>query len=336
MKKLRWAGITAVVMAVCAGCALPNLQWQGAKAYMPPPGLTVQVDGFGIDDQVDALPNGDLPITFSRRITNVGNSPVPAGYDITENIERLILTAVGGTAAFVPGSPAQSATATCTVAGPALQPGASAVIAFTLPGQNCTPGPALINPNELQCSMYRETLSIDAANVVAESEEGDNVSRHSFFIPSQQPRVNITTQLNPAGVGDLVVVPVQRIQIAAFNVAPAPGGGPVARTTHRVTVATIPAGGSFTVNARQTAGPAGDSRVGTTLAVVPPPPPAAVAGPRAFNLVATFVPTAVSPISNRVDGLYEENFTFTFTVFSEDTCQFRQEVLLVTIIHEAR
>lgn len=60
--------LMVLLVTVVAGCTTPNLQWQGPKQYTPPPGLTVQVDGFSIDDQLDGLPNGDLPITFSRYV----------------------------------------------------------------------------------------------------------------------------------------------------------------------------------------------------------------------------------------------------------------------------
>lgn len=274
-----------------------------------------------------------FPVTFSRRILNSGNQAVAAGYAVTENIERLILRVAGGSAAFLPGPPTQSAIATCTQLGPALPPGGSAIVNFTLPGPGCTPGPALVNPNELQCSMYRETLTIDAANVIAESEEQDNVSRHFFFVPSQQPRVNIATVLNPTNDPDVNVIPVRRIQILAPNLGGGPG--PVTKNTHRVTINTSPPGGTFTVNPKQTAGPMGGSRVGTALTVAPVPPMGVLTAPRVFNLNVAVVPNALSPGPNRGDGLYEENYSFTFTVFSEDGCQLRQEILLVTVIHEA-
>ena len=56
-----------------------DLTWVGPKSYFPPPADQIVLAGFGINAVVDVLASGDLPITITRDIKNVGNRTVPAG-----------------------------------------------------------------------------------------------------------------------------------------------------------------------------------------------------------------------------------------------------------------
>ena len=324
--------LTTLPLLLLSGCQ-SNLAWVGDKEYVPPAATRIQFDGFGIDDQVDVLPSGNLPISFQRRITNTGSRAVPAGYQITESVSQLAFQSVAGTAGYVPGDPALFTVLTCTQPGPALPPGGSELVTFTFPSAACTPGPGA-DPQPitgLNCGMYRETLTIDATGVVAESNEGDNTSNHFFFVPSPSPRINLVTTLNPNNDPRIGIIPVQQVQVPVFQF---PGPGPVTVATHQLMVRTSPPGGQFFVS---TTTPQA-SRVGNVVTVgfVPALPPMGTpsSDPQTININLTFDPAALGPLSNRPDGLYEEEFSIKVTSISTDGCLIRQETLLLKAVHE--
>jgi hypothetical protein len=91
-------------------------------------------------------------------LRNVSAKPLPAGYGTSDVVVRMIFTSFAGRAGWVPGIGAGS-TVTATSPGPALAPGAVALMTF---GPIPLPG----------CGMYQETLNAP----------GNKESRR-FFVP---------------------------------------------------------------------------------------------------------------------------------------------------------
>ena len=162
-----------------------NLAWDSNPLTFTPASTTTNfVAGFGLDDFVDDLPPGTTTVTFSDTLTNNGTSPA-AGYLVTATVTRWVFVAVGGAVGWTPvGSPFST---TASIPGPTLAPGASAPITI---GPVALPMPA--------CGLYQVVLTADSTDVVAESNEVDNVTDRLFFVNSSQwVAVNKTT-LNTA------------------------------------------------------------------------------------------------------------------------------------------
>jgi len=305
-----------------------NLAWEGDKGYAPPPTGTVAVDGFGINDDVDII-GGALPVTVTRNVTNTGTLPVSAGYDVTEEVELLVFSRTAGAAGWSSGPPATHLLYSCTQPGPALGPGESAAVSFTFPGPLCTAAPTAPPAGALACGMYQETLTIDAGGDVTEDSESDNAATHFFFVPSALPRLNLTVALNPNGDPNQTVVPVQRVQVAAF--AYPAGAAPV--VTHAATVDTAPAGGGWIYDGIS---PVAGRLSGATAALVPAPP-LVVAPPGAATNVTyrvTFDPTFVGPNETGSGPYYVETLDSKVTAIAFDGCQIRQESLLLQLLFE--
>lgn len=276
-----------LVISTTALSACSNLVWQGPKTYTPPPIQQITVDDLGIDDVVDIL----TPAAFgvSRNVVNdSATTPVPAGYLVTERIVRWVFVAAGGTVGWVPGDPATHTVYTQTVAGPALAPGASAPIGF---------GP--VPP--LPCGLYQETLTVDAGNAVAEANEGDNVGRHFFFVPSTQNFV-------------INVIPVAPSIVHT--------AGPTNTHTFRVTAAGAPAWvyGHFSYVANE----------GSTAFTQPPRNTPGGPGPQVIQMFVTPKTHTISRF-----GL-EPTVTGKITVISQDGCIIKQESAKAFIEHEVR
>ncbi|SDX41763.1 hypothetical protein SAMN05444358_105199 [Ruegeria halocynthiae] len=157
--------------------ACANLIWVEPKIYMP--GSTeIEVEGHGINGPVDILPRGTTAITISHEITNAGNSPVPAGYQITETVIQWVFQRNIASVGWREGDPATHTIVQLSQSGPALDPGESAVISF---------GPFTVG----SCGLFGETLELDSTNIVVESSNQDNEDKHLFFVPSNQI-INIT------------------------------------------------------------------------------------------------------------------------------------------------
>ncbi|NWG87407.1 MAG: hypothetical protein HXY26_07870 [Hydrogenophilaceae bacterium] len=225
----------------------------------------------------------------SRNVVNTSaTTPVPAGYLVTERIVRWVFVAASGTVGWVPGDPATHTVYTQTVAGPTLGPGASAPINF---------GPV----PSLPCGLYQETLTVDAGNTVTETDEGDNVGRHFFFVPSTQNFV-------------INVIPVQTSIVHT--------AGPTNTHLFRITAAGAPAWryGHFSYVANE----------GSTAATIPPRNTPGGPGPQVIQMVVTPKTHTISRF-----GL-EPTVTGKITVISQDGCIIKQESAKAFIEHDVR
>jgi hypothetical protein len=87
---------------------VPQLEWLGIPAYfqgaMNAVAQRMLVSGFGINDYVNLLGSGALPITVQRTIINNSLYPISAGYTVEENLTGWTFLAVGGSAGYVPGT----------------------------------------------------------------------------------------------------------------------------------------------------------------------------------------------------------------------------------------
>jgi hypothetical protein len=305
-----------------------NLAWEGDKGYAPPPAATVAVGGFGINDDVDII-GGALPITVTRNVTNTGALPVAAGYDITEEVELLVFSRTAGAAGWSSGPPATHLLYSCTQPGPALDPGDSVAVSFTFPGPGCTAAPTAPPAGALACGMYQETLTIDAGGDVAGDSAADNAATHFFFVPSALPRLNLSVTPNPNADPNQTVVPVQRVQVAAF--AYPAGVGPV--VTHAATIDSAPAGGGWIYNGLSPVA----GRLSGAVATLVPAPPITVAPPGAATNATyqvTFNPAFVGPNETGSGPYYVETLDSKITAIAFDGCQIRQESLLLQLLFE--
>ena len=318
---------------------LPDGAWLGPdKSYTPPSTEQVLMPGFGINQEVDVLGSGALPITITREIVNSGSALLPAGYPVTETVELMVFVSVPGGAGWAPGPATSHTLFNCSQPGPALQPGESATMVFSFPGPFCTPNPTLafLPLGPLVCGMYRETLVVDDGDTINEGGGGEsnNEAIHYFFVPSSAPRLNMAVTLNPNNDGNLNVVPVQRVIVPAFNY---PVPGPVTITTHRVVVSTNPPGGGFSVHGRSLVNGSPDFAPDVANLVPPVTPPLRVpAGPTTIDYDITFDPAYLGPDLTGSGPYYAEGFDNKITAISADGCQIRQKVLKATVLHEER
>ncbi len=324
---------TLLAMLILLGCA-KNLTWERPKDkdYIPPPTGTAAVEGFGINDLVDELPSGALPITIQKTIVNTGDATIAAGYEITETVLGMNFLAVAGSVGYIPGDPATQTVFSCSQAGPQLAPGQSAVISFPLGSPGCPSTPPGLA--ELPCGVYREKLEIDALGVVQESNERDNEDTHYFYIPSSVLTININTTKNPNGDPNAFVVG-RTVKVVAFGL-PQPPPPPPPVTTHTFATSILPAGSAYTVNARTPR----ISPISGTSCVLSPGMPALAPPPVAGAYTCTIPdPSFVGPICNSFLGnaqVFEESLNTKLTGISADGCIIRQKSLLVNIIFECR
>lgn len=289
----------------------PNLIWDGPKIYAPP-SVPLTVSGLGLNGSVDQLPGpAPMPVTISRVITNTGNQPVPAGYEINETVELMQFVAIAGSAGFVPNASVPAITDQ-TVLGSALAPGDSMAVSFTFTVPSC--------------GMYRETLTVDYSSAVAETNEGDNVGTHFFGVASTMA-MNIT------------VVP------RTFNLWHDVAGGPMGpppgivaapafpATTVQFNITATAPGTTFHYNYRQAPVTGVHGAVARLVGPAPVLPPApGVTGP----IVVTY---QVSPIDHNVPSvdimtdLGWERFVPKVTAISSDGCVIRQQTAQVGVAH---
>jgi hypothetical protein len=314
---------------VLASCTT-NGDWEGDKTYIPPPASQVQLIGFGVNDSVDVLASGALPITITRDIVNSGNISF-SGYTVTEDVILTTLVAVGGTAAFVVSSPAQQTVFTCMQPGPDVPAGGSATVTFTFPGPDCVQ----VNPASppaaplpaLPCGLYQEVLTIDPADDVIETDEGDNVAIHYFHVPSTVQTLTINTVRN-AGAG-ITPGPGPDDVTVMFN-TPAPA------LTHTHTINATPAGSAFIANAPTPV----VAPVSGDILTVPGMPlgalPAGVVGPQVVTVTVTPNATFVGPLTDILLDAYVERIVSSLTAITVDGCLVRSASHPVNIIHPAQ
>lgn len=316
------AGSAALALAGCQG----NLAWQGPKTYTPPPVQSVYVDGFGIDAQVDVLPSGALPITVARTLTNTGPEPVLPGYIVRDTVEQLVFQAVGGAARWTRADPAQYTRFICEAPGPALAPGQTAQVTFTMPGPQCRqvnpPAPPPLPA--FACGLYLETLEADAAGVIPETDETDNTGEHYFYVPSTTLDITMNSTPNAGAVNATV----------GADTATVMWNAPPGQVLWTVTVNTVPAGQPYTIDGRS---PAVAIHSGDTLTIAPPTPlgtPAApLTVPTTLTINATPNPAHTGPLTDiLVDG-HTDQVTTTINAFTADGCLFRQRVYRATFVH---
>lgn len=307
--------IPLITIALLSGCS--NLAWTpDPKVYAPPPASQIDVDGYGIDAPVDILASGQLPITITRTLTNVGSLNVPAGYTVTETVQRLKFQAINPTVwEWVEVADPQFTYFTCTATGPALAPGQQADVSFTFPGPDCVGPPPPANPLLLDCGLYKETLVTDAGATIVESDESDNDTEHYFFVPSSQGRLNMTATPNPTNDPNIDVVPAPRPPTVQIDAKQYPAPGPVPVTAWRVNIFSVPATAGWIVN-----GIAPVAKPGALGNLVPPmqiidPAPAA---PRTVRYIVDIDPT-------RAEAL--ETVDSKVTAITTDGCQIRQRSL---------
>ena len=287
----------------------PNLRWDGPKTYVPP-SVTVQVSGFGINGPLDVLPASSFPfpVTVTRDVLNDGTADSPAGYQISETVERLNLVSTGSSIGFVPAPipPIFSQTRT----GPALQPGSSTSEIFSFP--------------IAACGIYQETLALDGASSVAESNEADNVAVHYFAVPGNMS-LNIT--VNPLGLVQMWHGP----NAPGGLLEPPAGGGPL--TTHTFTIRASSPGTTFHYNYRQAPFIGSQGSIGQLVGpapVMPPAPP--VAGPIVITFQVTPKTHRGAPRDILTDTVLE-HFASKVTAITSDACSVRENSALVTVVH---
>jgi len=324
----------ALLMSLIS-CA-PNINLEQDKTYMPPATDRVGL-AFGVNDNVDILPSGALPISVEKNIGNNGTDAVAAPYQINEDVVRMVFISVAGSAGFVPGNMAGYTAINCNQAGPRLAQGQKQVITYDLGSATCPVNPAynLINPPPtLQCGLYRETMTADSTNAVKETNENDNRSVNYFFVPSISDRINLAVVRNPNVVNGVFV------QGMIVNiVAPTLPAGPPPVVTHAVTASIVPPGSQgFTVNGISPVGP----RVSGTICAVAPALPFLV--PAGGVLPLTYTCTIpdqffLGPTCNSFLGgtpAYEEHFDSKITAIANDGCIIAQKFLQVRVFFECQ
>lgn len=290
-----------------------NLRWEGPKTYSPTSGTSVGVNGFGINDVVEILPPAPpaYPLTVTRDFGNDGAVNSPAGYRVSETVERLVLRSTGTMIGFIP-APMPPVFAG-TFIGPALAVGSTSSAVFTFPV------PA--------CGIYRETLRLDSTNAVAESNENDNIAVHHFFVPGNM-QVTITKTPNSAttfwhgpagGPSWATPIPGPSIISHTFVIAAATPG-----TTFHYNYPTAPVIGALGSVALFTGPPP----------VMPPAPP--VAGPIAISLQITPNGHNDSPMTDILTETAQERFSMKVTAITSDACTVQQSAGQVTVVHPGR
>ena len=297
----------------------PNLLWTGAKTYSTG-SVAIAVSGFGIDAPLDQLPPAaaGTPFTVTRMLTNNGSVPVAAGYPVNEQIVRLRLVSTGTAIGFVPALIPDIVN--ITQPGPALAPGASAPVTFTVAVPSC--------------GIYRETLSADMTNVVAESNEADNVGVHYFGVPGTMA-VNIAVA--PPGPGPV------NVWHANPPFGPGNPGPPAwvtnfpAAPTHVFTITPSTPGTTYFYNYRQ-APLIGSQGSASTLTGPPPvqPPAAPIAGAVVITNSVAPVAHTNAPATDILTELVVEDFVPKVTAITGDGCRVAQEAAQVKVLHPGR
>lgn len=173
-------------------------------------------------------------------------------------------------------------------------------------------------------------LTIDADDVVAESNEADNVAIHYFQVPSTTQSLTINTVRNPTNNARVSLGPGPNGVEVLLNAAPTPVG------THRHTINAAPAGSTFTARAPTSIV---SRTAGDTLTVAPMPLgilPAGVPGPRVVDVMMTPNPTFVGPLTDILRDAFVERIVSSLTAITTDGCLVRQASHPVGVIHPAQ
>jgi len=305
-----------------------------AKSYNPPPTDTVGL-AFGVNDNVDVLPSGNLPIEVEKKIGNNGTANVAVPYRINEEVVRMIFVVAGNSAGFVPGNPPDYTAFDCNQQGPILAKGQKQAISFKLGSTPCPVNPIHANPTPppaLKCGLYRETMMADSAYNVDEPNENDNNSVNYFYVPSNTRRIIMNATTNPNNVSCFSVQGKILSIIAPTSV--------FGVQTHQVTASIVPSGSQgYTVNGKSPVGPGAS---GTTCSIAPglPAQVPAGAGPLPLGYTCTIPdPHFVGPTCNSFLGsapVYEEHLDTKLTAISGDGCIIAQKMLQVRVIFECQ
>jgi len=322
--------LLVIVIGSIQGCFLfsgrsgdRNLTWEGKKVYEPASVERPFIEGFGLNDWVDVLPTGDLPIRFSRTITNTGTDAVAAGYIVRERLVHWIFQAVGGAAGYVAGPDATHLIFECEQKGPALAPGESAMIEFEIPGTSCLQmNPTLVALTALPCGLYQETLTIDIDDDVAETDEGDNESSHFFFIPSEAD-IDIVVTFDPFNSPD--------ISSGAAGEAVAMAGLAPGSVAWRLTIEVTPPGTQYRIYGES---PVVGPLAGDTGTLIPATPTGFLSGQTILDYALDTNPTYAGACNRFAPDAYEEDIGTKITVISEDGCAIRQRALPTVVWHE--
>ncbi|HYG24724.1 MAG TPA: sialidase family protein [Verrucomicrobiae bacterium] len=326
-------GSNAFFRVLSLGNTPPILGWAGEPAYlqggMNAVAETLFVDGFGINASVDVLVSGDLPLTVRRTIINNSAIPIAGGYTVREKLHGMTFVAVGGTAGYVPGAPSQQVFDCEVTNTPALAPGQTAVIEFTLGGAGCTP---LAPITALPCGLFQETMTIESpqvANGLCTNTIVEVVDSNFIFVDDGS-QIQIAAALNPDNA------PSASVSGTTVNVFALPS--PPVRT-HQLTVTTIPPNLTYFVRGRSPiTGPQAPT-IGAFTPGIPqaPAPPLVVTGGTVLNYFVTVNPDYNGTPSCNVFGLptsYQEKVNTTLTLISTNGCSIAQESLQATGIYE--
>jgi hypothetical protein len=302
-----------------------NLTWVGPKTYTPSPNETIAIE-FGVNDNVDVLTSGILPITIQKSITNTGTEPIQDAYIIRERVVAWVFIVAAGSAGYIEGDLATRTVFECNQQGPPLAPGETRDITFVLGGPDCSPTTSYAGVAVLPCGMYKETLTVDFADEIKEIDEYDNIAGHFFFVPSDVQWITINVVRNPANIKNVNVVG-QTVQILAPVFDP---GETV--TTHTFNIIIMPAMAAYTVNGRT---PVFGSLAGTIGVLVPGAMPLASPGMVNYNITIPD-PSFLGPCNSFLGGarVYEEKVNTKITAISYDGCIIVQRSALVSVIYE--
>ncbi len=312
--RLAAACLPVIAIAGCGSFPItpvgPNLEWDGPKFYSS--GSTaIPIAGLGLNGSIDVLPvAAPAVVTISRVVTNSGTEPVPAGYFINETVQAMRFQSVSGTAGFVPAPVA--AVTNQTVIGPALAPGATFPVSFTF----AVPA----------CGVYEETLTVDMSDVVAETEERDNVATHYFGVPGSMA-VNITVA--PAGSLALWHAPAG----AGFAPPWAAVAPAFPAVTHTFTITAATPGTTFFYNYHR---PVVMGVFGTASQLMGPAPVLAGGVPVAGPIVITHQVTPRTnnpPATDILRDVAVENFLPEVTAITGDGCAIGQQAAQISVIH---
>ena len=312
------------------------LSWIGQPQYFQGAvnavASTLFVDGFGINDSVDLLISGAVPLTVQRTLLNQSRFPVAAGYTVQATLQAWNFLAVGGSAGYVPGElPGQQVFDCQTMATPALLPGQSATISFILGGPGCPPATPI---GALSCGLYQESMTVLAPTVLSGLCTNTlDVTANNFLFVSEPNQIRIAAAYNPNGDPNTAVAPVNDVWV--FAALP----GPV--TTHTLNITTTSPTFSYFVRCKSPIiGPQAPT-IGALVPAIPqsPAPPALFTGNAAFNYTVTVNPAYNGLPACNVIGLlphYEEKVNTKLTAISTNGCAIAQETILATGLYECQ
>jgi hypothetical protein len=310
---------------ILAGCSLlppigpadeVNLTWVRSASDTPAGGITIRLDGFGVDDTVMQLAGGNLPLAITRSVANTGAGTIPAGYTLRSTMVRMVFKAVGSTAAYIPADTIFD----CRTSGMALGAGGERAVTFVIGGSAC-PMPAIggATVTQLPVGLYRLTMMADDGDAVSERCEADNRMTLYLYVPTtgvqrlkidldRPDRVHLFETAPPGRALTFTVVPTP----------PPPGGDP----TYHIYFRTPTVGNG--------AGDRGDLvPVGFRMGE-------GVAGTQVVGYDVTPVAPYLGSINDILCNCYEENIDTRITAISQDGSVIAQRIGRVSVRHEGR